>query len=671
MKTFRTILSEVSKPRSGDERAFRDKHIVQVIQHPVADYKQHSGDIDGNGVPDQRKKKNTRLADYKKGEDEAVYEEIDLDDEDMEERSDRAHRAEIKQKIIDEKKLDPVGKEDDDIDNDGDVDSSDSYLHNRRKAVTSAIRKKFHKESSELAEKAVSQAQQKAAAIALAVKKGKLPKSKLQGASKDMYGMSTKDLEDFAKTKLRGLPVKMYEDLDEAVTVNKKNYSWGKMVTVHHGSSHSFPLHPEHQEAIKNLKDGEKTSFTDETKKRIVAHREGDTIHLKHPGSNQKTPVARSHFTESVELEENQMTPQHKRLAHDVHKQLQRDQSMSLGTGLKLKADHKMLRTKYGKDWRKKAGINEEVELDEAVEVSHDRYMRSHGKKASGGTGMWMFTHKRMGDVNYNDDKEVHSARGKFSDAKKSAQEWAKKHGHSTVYVMEGVEQIDEAPGKRVSSAYRMTVPLQNGKIHPDHEEKVNALKAKVRADNTKEGTKNKVVLQGRLGKDNPNASKYRSKRTGKSYPGSHQRIKLGDASHADVYVREETGLIDEGVKEKISGLIRRQKEKDHFLQNRRDVAHMKAAKAYASGNERKGDRYMSWREKSLAKEETDLTENFKAGAVKLNDGSSVLVKDQDAKLLNQLFKDLNADNKKKMMKVAMTDKSGFNEILGFAREAL
>jgi len=38
------------------------------------------------------------------------------------------------------KKLDPVGKEDDDIDNDGDVDRSDSYLKNRRKAIGKAIK---------------------------------------------------------------------------------------------------------------------------------------------------------------------------------------------------------------------------------------------------------------------------------------------------------------------------------------------------------------------------------------------------------------------------------------------------------------------------------------------------------------------------------------------------
>ena len=39
------------------------------------------------------------------------------------------------------KKLDPVGKEDDDVDNDGDVDSSDKYLKKRRKAVSKAIEK--------------------------------------------------------------------------------------------------------------------------------------------------------------------------------------------------------------------------------------------------------------------------------------------------------------------------------------------------------------------------------------------------------------------------------------------------------------------------------------------------------------------------------------------------
>ena len=42
--------------------------------------------------------------------------------------------------FLEEAKLDSVGKEDDDIDNDGDVDSSDEYLKKRRKAVSKAVK---------------------------------------------------------------------------------------------------------------------------------------------------------------------------------------------------------------------------------------------------------------------------------------------------------------------------------------------------------------------------------------------------------------------------------------------------------------------------------------------------------------------------------------------------
>lgn len=94
--------------------------------------------------------------------------------------------------------------------------------------------------------------------------------------------------------------------ISEAVSVKKANYSWGKMVTVHHGSDTSYPLHPEHQEAIKKLKDGEHTSFTDETNRKVSAHREGDNVHLSAKGSNKKTTVAHSHFNESFINEESE-----------------------------------------------------------------------------------------------------------------------------------------------------------------------------------------------------------------------------------------------------------------------------------------------------------------------------------------------------------------------------
>lgn len=52
-----------------------------------------------------------------------------------------------------------------------------------------------------------SKAQQKAAGAALSAKRGETPKSKLRGASKEMYkSMSEKELEEFAETRHKGLP---------------------------------------------------------------------------------------------------------------------------------------------------------------------------------------------------------------------------------------------------------------------------------------------------------------------------------------------------------------------------------------------------------------------------------------------------------------------------------
>ena len=44
--------------------------------------------------------------------------------------------------IFNEKKMDPVGQEDGDINNDGKKDGTDKYLMNRRKAISKAIGKK-------------------------------------------------------------------------------------------------------------------------------------------------------------------------------------------------------------------------------------------------------------------------------------------------------------------------------------------------------------------------------------------------------------------------------------------------------------------------------------------------------------------------------------------------
>ena len=54
---------------------------------------------------------------------------------------------------VQEKKLDPVGKEDGDVDNDGDKDSSDSYLMKRRAAIKKAMKKEEVEQIDELSKK--------------------------------------------------------------------------------------------------------------------------------------------------------------------------------------------------------------------------------------------------------------------------------------------------------------------------------------------------------------------------------------------------------------------------------------------------------------------------------------------------------------------------------------
>lgn len=160
------------------------------------------------------------------------------------------------------KGLDPVGREDKDIDNDGDHDKTDKYLLNRRKVRGAAIEKRkgvaeeflgevndesanpdannkkidvmkgkntvkinpevpgtgtgrnassymqvahHEMEGPFLSEKAVSQAQQKFMGMVYAAKKGETPAS--PEVAKAAAGMSKKEAKKFAKTKHKGLPV--------------------------------------------------------------------------------------------------------------------------------------------------------------------------------------------------------------------------------------------------------------------------------------------------------------------------------------------------------------------------------------------------------------------------------------------------------------------------------
>jgi hypothetical protein len=813
MKTFSQILAEVAQPKAGDEIEFKDKHIVQKVDYPV--------DVEDQ-FTSKKPKAPKRRADYAKGEDESVYESSfevptaaggEYDEEDSHKKYKSSNKSKMLHK---EAKLDPVGKEDDDIDNDGDVDSSDKYLHNRRKTIRKAMKESI----SLISEKAKSEAQQKAAGIALAVKRGKMPKSALQGASAEMYKMSEKDLEDYAKTKHKGIPEKVTEEaeqLDELSPATLKSYrskatdqldkDWQDIKKGKPGLSNRVAskrvdgvekayqkLKKEETEQLDELSPSTLKSYMKKAGKSEKdlekQHKDvSSEIGKVHTAVGKKSTAANAAHRATTQKAANKATTQYRaadkqikdtsplvkkkadiqrKLANRMDgmgraaeklqkedldevfasdyagmlgkfkksvesaeaahtkgnakmKEYHLDNARSRLMGMKSTDTAKLKQSDHYDKYKKMRGMNEEVELDEVSKSTLSSYIKKASGNMAGNAAVAAaqasssmkkstpevkrnIANRMKGITRASDklakeeveldevsieklrdyasaalqDKNKAKADNRWKYASKAMDKVAKHDVDSATerkygYKKEEIE-LDEAKAR--SSAYHMTVPLQNGKIHPDHVSKVEKLKAKIKSEDEKEGTKRRVTLQGRMGKDNPNADKY--KRGGPEFrrgSHAHQRIKLGDAQHADIYVHhvnEEVEQIDEGFKEKISGIIRREKQKSMpFIQTRTDTAMEKAAKSYAAGDTKKGDKYMNWREKSLKKEEVDLTENFKSGAVKLNDGSSVTVKDQDAKLLNQLFKDLNAENKKKMMKVAMTDKNGFNEILGFAREAI
>ena len=111
-----------------------------------------------------------------------------------------------------------------------------------------------------------------------------------------------------------------------------------------------------------------------------------------------------------------------------------------------------------------------------------------------------------------------------------------------------------------------------------------------------------------------PHIEKGSTKQTGWKASNKHGKVKyfgmdFKKSAEKHAGINEETEL-DEGIKEKIKGAIRREKAKDMpFIQNRRDYAAKKAGEAYEKGDEKKGRRYMDWREKSLKKEDVDLEE--------------------------------------------------------------
>ena len=62
------------------------------------------------------------------------------------------------------------------------------------------------------------------------------------------------------------------------------------------------------------------------------------------------------------------------------------------------------------------------------------------------------------------------------------------------------------------------------------------------------------------------------------------------------------------------------------------------------------------------------IGEAYKQGSIRLKDGKTVKLSNEDADKLNMMMKGLNSSNRRKMEQTMMQSQKGFNEILSFAK---
>lgn len=259
----------------------------------------------------------------------------------------------------------------------------------------------------------------------LRVMKHKQEMKKIESSSKLHPLMKVRKLSD-AKKKLADLEAARDHYVAKHEKAQAKKKKVAEEVELDEGASRSFgsaikKAEASRQKAIKRA--GRSVHKGQSVENAIRDHdlfaKDKDAV-LAHAASLKRV-------AEEVEIEEKTLTPAEMKKREEVVKAVKRenpdmDKSMAYA-----------IATKTAKR------VAEEVEdLDEGL--MHDRYLRSHGKKARG-TGSWAFTTKQYGSPKEN---EMHFTSGQksLSDAHKEA---AAKLGTKHLYVMEEVEDLDES----------------------------------------------------------------------------------------------------------------------------------------------------------------------------------------------------------------------------------
>lgn len=740
MKTFSRILSEVAQPKSEDELNFKEKHIIDPIDHTVAPESTFSGSVDKDDIDGMKRyRKNKRLADYQRPDDEAVYEGVTLkrdipgqEDNDVDNDGDtdmtdaqlkyRRH-AQVKKYKIDEaafvipeeilateknafhtaaanahaagkkhfafggkkypvtmspsaaktfagkggmnEAMDPVGREDDDINNDGKVNKSDKYLHARRKAISASIRSKIKEGFGSVTAAGGDYDDEESHQRYKKSNATKKENTTLgDGKGLKIYAGKTKEsqIDEASDVTMKQLQKKFNDGTHEAMNdpkpgyhVELRNTKTGKR-TMHYVKEEveeldeisKDTLHSYMTKAVpdykKTMKSALKLKVTPKNVDKIA--RASKKLSNRAAGVQLATRKMAEEVEQIDELDKKTLGSYVRRASVDAYRRGQdvemhstsRGRANSYGAArrhgeLEDKGRRKANNRIVGIDRATQRLTKEEVEqIDElkkstlasyVKKASTDQFLKGqavqyHTNKAQNADGAFA---KQSKEKHYDAaDKALKKASNRDTGIQRAADRLAR----------ESVE-LDEVSKKTLGS-YRTKARLSDkdrtvginrssAKMYPD-QYKNSPLKAKVPANEEVE-----------LGEEkHPIVKEY----------GDLKKHDIGTLRNM---VKQQSRISD------VSDI----RTKDHAITKilRHKHGDKKVAQAFGLS------------------EQVKLDEAFNAGSLKLNDGTTVSVKPQDAKLLNQLINGLRPENAKKMMKVAMTDKDGFNEILGFAREAL
>lgn len=152
-----------------------------------------------------------------------------------------------------------------------------------------------------------------------------------------------------------------------------------------------------------------------------------------------------------------------------------------------------------------------------------------------------------------------------------------------------------------------------------------------------------------------------------KAKPGHNAAVMSKNISKVlSAVKKEEAGQIDEISRDLARNYIGKVSDKKNTGEaSPKEVAKRSAGVALAG----KKAYDIGGKAKVKATESVELDEAFKAGKMKLNDGSSVTLTNESSNALNSLFNQLTSTNKTKMEQKLMSGSNGFNEILAFAKE--